>query len=280
MQNTEQFAPCFEALKSAREVHKKARGIKGTHPRVDKYLESSLLYQQAANLFANYSQTVNTFVDKKRAEAWQNYCLSMMYGDKANGRYFNPSAERQSIIDDAVAAITHIVHAQEIMPWGEVEQRDELVRWKILQLSFKGLMHRATAQKLQQESKFKEAAEEFLVTADTHSKAAALAESLGDQASYQRIMARALSATSSTFDCRASMSKGKEQEKYLREAANAIRQAIQFRPQWTPLQHLFQEVVLKQEQLEREKGKRVSWVQFLVGFLLGLATDLILSFLF
>jgi hypothetical protein len=278
-----QFDPCmkgaFEILLLARQAHEEARGAVSPSPRVDKYQDSSKYYEQAAFCFAECYKSSLDPIDKKRAEAWQHYCLAMKHGDRANGRRYNPAADRQNIADDSAAAMSFIAHAQEVMPWGEVEQREEQVRWKILEHSFAGLLYKSKGQKIQQEGKYKEAAEEYLIAAEAHSKAGTLAESLGDQATYQRAMGRAWAATSTAYECRASMSKGKEREEYLIKAENATRQALEFRPYWSTLQQMFTEIILKQEQLDKEKNSRKAWILTLIGFLLGLVADLILRLL-
>jgi len=231
MQDTKQYDPSFIKLAQAWKAHEEAWAVESAVPRVDKLLESSRLHGDAADLFAEYSQAANTPAAKKTLEAWQHYCLSMKYGEKASAGYSNPSVDRQSIIDDTFTARVHIFQAQELMPWEEAEDRDLRSRWKLREYGLKGLMHRNVAQKLQQEKKYKEASQEFLIAADAHSKAATFAESYNDQVSYQRIMGRVWSATTSAFECMASMSKGRERERYLNEAKRTARQAIQFRPQ-------------------------------------------------
>jgi hypothetical protein len=266
----------FEMLSLARQAHEEARGAVSPSPRVDKYQESSDYYEKAAFQFAECYQSTNRPVDQKRAEAWQNYCLAMYHGDRGNGRRYDPSIDRQSIVDDSLAAIRYITHALEVMPWGNVEQLEEQVRWKILESSFAALLHKSKAQKLQQEKKYEEAAKEFFIAAEAHSKAGTLAEGLGDQAAYQRSMGRAWAQTGNAFECSALMSGGKERETYLREAEKATRQALEFRPYWLSLRQLFREITVKLEQIEKKRDARKTWIQLFIGFLLGLASDLIL----
>lgn len=292
MQSVEQADRClddaFKALSLARATHEEARARTSPAPDIEKYLEASEYYKLASIQFADCSQHTSNQTEGKIWSAWKYHCLAMRHGDMANALYFNPSSDTRLIVGNTQTAISYIIHAQSIMPWEDWEQTNhrnkhygnEQMKWKRLEHSFRALMHRAKAIGLERSARYEEASGEYLIAAEAHSNAATIADSLGDQVAQQRSMARAMSATSSAFECKASITKGKQKEKYLVEAQEMALQATRFRPHWTPLQQVLTEMMLKYEEQQRKQASRTGWTQLLIGFLLGVGADLILRIVF
>jgi hypothetical protein len=268
-----------EALSLAEDTHEEVRQTVSVVPRFDKYLEASDWYAEAATAFAECKDSGSDDVEVGRAEAWRRYALAMHHGDRAIGRYWDPSSDRDVIVEDAGEAIVNISLGIEAMPWNAGGEPSQRHRWRLLKHSYAGLMHRAKAEKLYDEGMYSEAEREFMMAAASHRRALDLVDRRTQQGSLQTISARVCSAERDAYLSKAAQATGRGVERWLATAEQAARRALEFRPQWTPYQHDLRDVLLKLEQAQAGRAGRMAWIRTIIGYLAGFASALILQLL-
>ncbi len=270
----------IERLMVALEFHESARSVTGQGPRIQMYRNSVQSYTLAAESLESLALRTRTDSTRRRLRAWMDFSLAMRFANVADIENLLPGESRGAVYEATDRAVQHLNTAYDLMAALEPPGSDRLLRWRILRSSIQGLGHRARGEDADNHAQYRQASSDFRMSALSHEESASLARQMDDEVAVLRIMGRSWWGKSDEFRTAAQVANGKARLVLLERSAEAARIAATFRPGWVPFEQVLARAILLKDAAERSYNRRTTWIQVVIGFVLGFIANVFVTWSF